>query len=205
MEVNERPKAPPVKIDWERIYQSVANCVSDYAASLLKDESERLPYPGRWDVDTAKPIMIDQQSLYLRIKRDIKDVHGRPVMRFGAKSAAELSAMMSPDVVLVLLETIESLSAIVARYRNAADGSGIHTAERVRGQVVNAHCEAVANKIVEKIVATCEEHREGMPNGCNSYRDMEVIATRPRGKGRAASYKWKNPEKNKGKKRKPDE
>lgn len=189
-----RPKQ--VKVEWERIHETVSNCIHEYAISLLRSRSERQPHPGRWEVGMSRPITVDEQLLYIKSRRDVVDADGVTVARFGCKAASEFMSVVSPDVVLVLLKAIEGLSTIVARHRNEADGSGVHTESSVRRQVLKIYSDSVPIHIADRANAIRDEQAALLPPGCKTFDDTAKIRV---GRGRVANY-TKGGAKKKGKK-----
>lgn len=185
-------RVPPVKVEMERIHAAISACISDFAVSLLRAETERLPHPGRWEVAMAKLISLDEQSLYQRDRRDILDSNGKLVSRYTYKSTAEYLSAVSPDVVLVLLDTVEALAAMVARYRNDREGRDLYSKERVLSQVMGLYCESVPNRIAGRIEAVKRETQDGLPDGCRDFADVDRLTVAPKGRGRVLKYNRKD-------------
>lgn len=140
-------------LDWSHMVKTVINAVQAYASSLKEKGVARKPEPDRWNMHYSVILKEEDQKYVFRGKRRVEDSNGVTVAEWLDPATAEYAAAIPPVSLLILMDTIESMAAIIAKYRNSGLRFDTHTAESVRLSVMRHQEKKVLQFVSSQIKA----------------------------------------------------
>jgi hypothetical protein len=132
-------------IDWSLLLAAIINMSKEHSLSMGLTVDHHKPAPSKWTVKHAYGKKEPEKNPYVhRRKRDILDDAGRIVAENLDIPTADYLSLVTPEAIMVLMDSIDELTQIIANERNEGLLHPVHDPEQIRLYILKKHQSEVA-------------------------------------------------------------
>jgi hypothetical protein len=130
-------------IDWSLLLASIINLSKEHSLSMGLIKDYHKPAPSKWSLTHAYKSERGNNQYARRLKRNILDSEGRVVAEELDIPTADFLHQVTPEAVMVLMDTIDEMAHIIATQRNAGLLHPVHEPDNIRLYLLKKHTKLV--------------------------------------------------------------
>ena len=119
-------------IDWSLLLASIINISKEHSLSMGLTKEYHKPAPSKWAIRHIYDGKGGKDQWGKRRKRRVLDNAGRVVAEDLDISTADFLCQVTPEAVMVLMDTIDDMAQIIATHRNEGLVHPVHEPDAIR-------------------------------------------------------------------------
>jgi hypothetical protein len=149
-------------MDWDKIVACAMNGLSGYIRDVELYGSKCGAEPEEWSASHEPPVPKERppEKEFHTPKRRVVDRDGKVVSEWMSSDLADFVACMSPVIAVAMIRSIESMSSIIAEYRNHNKLMDYATPESVARQMLAFHHKNVSGELYENAESAIRRHHK---------------------------------------------